>query len=81
MTACDTRCVCGFLDTCSDCITNAAVKADQADFALELRFPANFAAGDVKGIKLIATGPPDPLSGNQPIRTEVEVIVKLVAGS
>ncbi len=60
-------------------ITNAAVKADQTDFALELRFPANFAAGEVKGIKLIATGPPDPLTGNQPIRTEVELIVKLAA--
>jgi hypothetical protein len=60
-------------------ITNAAVKADQTDFTLELRFPANFAAGEVKGIKLIATGPPDPLTGNQPIRTETELIVKLVA--
>ncbi len=62
-------------------ITNAVVKADQTDFALELRFPANFAAGEVKGIKLIATGPPDPLSGNQPVRTEVELIVKLVPSS
>ena len=60
-------------------ITNVAVKADQTDFALELRFPANFVASEVKGIKLVATGPPDPLSGNQPIRTEVELIVKLVA--
>ncbi len=58
-------------------ITNAAVKADQTDFALELRFPANFAAGEIKGIKLIATGPPDPQTGNQPIRTETELIVKL----
>ncbi|MBC7817856.1 MAG: hypothetical protein IAG10_13270, partial [Planctomycetaceae bacterium] len=62
-------------------ITNVAINADQTDFALELRFPVNFAAGEVKGIKLIATGPPDPLTGNQPIRTEVELIVKLVAGS
>ena len=60
-------------------ITNAVVKADQTDFALELRFPANFVASEVKGIKLIATGPPDPLTGNQPIRTEVELIVKIVA--
>ena len=62
-------------------ITNAAVKADQTDFALELRFPANFVAGEVKGIKLIATGPLDPLTGNQPIKTEIELIVKLLAGS
>lgn len=62
-------------------ITNAAVKADQTDFALELRFPANFAAGEVKGIKMIATGPADPLTGNQPIKTEIELIVKLLAGS
>lgn len=62
-------------------ITNAAVKVDQTDFALELRFPANFAAGEVKGIKLIATGPPDPQTGNQPIRTEVELIVKLLPNS
>jgi hypothetical protein len=62
-------------------ITNAAVKADQTDFALELRFPVNFTVGEVKGIKLIATGPPDPLTGNQPIKTEVELIVKLLAGT
>ena len=62
-------------------ITNAAVKGDQTDFALELRFPVNFAAGEVKGIKLIATGPPDPQTGNQPIRTEVELLVKLIPGS
>ena len=60
-------------------ITNAAVKADQTDFAIELRFPANFAAGEVKGIKLIATGPPDPQTGNQPIRTETELIIRLAA--
>ncbi len=60
-------------------ITNAAVKADQSDFALELRFPANSVASEVKGIKLIATGPPDPLTGNQTIRTEVELVVKLAA--
>ena len=60
-------------------ITNAAVKTDQTDFQLELKFPANFAVGEVKGIKLTATGPPDPLSGNQPIKTEIEVVVKLVA--
>ena len=62
-------------------ITNAAVKADQTDFALELRFPVNFAAGEIKGIKLIATGPPDPQTGNQSIRTEVELIVKLLAAA
>ena len=60
-------------------ITNAVVKADQTDFALELRFPANFAAGEVKGIKLVATGPGDPLTGNQPIKAEVELTVKLIA--
>ncbi len=60
-------------------ITNATVKADQSDFAMEIRFPANFAAGEVKGLKLVASGPPDPLSGNQPVRTEVDLIVKLVA--
>lgn len=59
-------------------IKNTVVKADQSDFELELKFPANFAAGDVKGIKLTATGPPDPLSGNQPIKTEMELVVKLV---
>ena len=61
-------------------ITNAAVKADQTDFAVELRFPINFVAGELKGIKLIATGPPDPLTGNQPIKTEVELVLKLLAG-
>lgn len=60
-------------------ITNANVKADQTDFTLELRFPANFAAGEVKGIKLNAAGPADPQSGNQPVRTEIDLVVKLLA--
>lgn len=62
-------------------ITNANVKADQTDFALELRFPANFAAGDVKGIKLNAVGPPDPQTGNQPVRSELELLLKLLPSS
>ncbi len=60
-------------------ITNANVKADQTDFTVELRFPANFAAGEVKGIKLNAAGPADPQSGNQPVRTETELLIKLLA--
>lgn len=60
-------------------ITNAAVKADQSDFMVSLRFPATQAASEVKGIKLTLIGPPDPMTGNQPIRREIELTIKLIA--
>ena len=57
---------------------NATVKADQADFQIELKVPANFAASEITGIKFTATGPLDPLSGNVPVKSsEVEVRIKL----
>ncbi len=58
---------------------NVAVKADQSDVPIELKIPANFAAEEIKGIKLTATGPPDPLTANLPVKSlDVDVTVKIV---
>jgi hypothetical protein len=57
---------------------NATVKADQTDFHIELKVPANFASDNIAGIRLTATGPPDPSSGNVPVNSaEAELVVKL----
>ena len=54
-----------------------AVPADKSDFQLDLRLPPNFAAAEIKGIKLTAQGPGDPFSG-QPLKAaEVELTVKV----
>ncbi|MGE5193062.1 MAG: hypothetical protein ACM3U2_11230 [Deltaproteobacteria bacterium] len=55
------------------------VKADATDFAVNLVLPANFAPGEYKGLKLSATGTPDPKQPNLRVRSrEVEfaLIVK-----
>jgi hypothetical protein len=39
------------------------VKADATDFLLNIKLPANVPAGELKGLKLSATGAPD---ANQP---------------
>ncbi len=58
---------------------NTVVKADQTDLAVEIKIPANFAAEEIKGIKLLATGPADPLSGNLPVKSpEVEIQIKVL---
>lgn len=57
---------------------NVNVKTDQSDFAIEVKIPPNFAAVEIAGIKLIATGPPDPLSGNIPVKSaEVAATIKV----
>ena len=57
---------------------NATIKADQTEFAIEFKIPANYAAADVTGIKLLATGPADPQSANQPVKSlEVPVTIKV----
>lgn len=57
---------------------NTAVKAEQTDFEIEFKIPANFAAPQINGLKLTATGPGDPLTANQPVKSaEVEVSLKL----
>ncbi len=58
---------------------NVAVKADQSEFPVEIKIPANFAAEEIKGLKLTATGPADPLSANVPVKSaEVDVVIKVV---
>lgn len=55
-----------------------AVPADKSDFQLDLRLPPNFAATEIKGVKLTAQGPGDPFAGGQPLKaTEVELVVKV----
>jgi hypothetical protein len=57
---------------------NVVIKADQTEFQIEVKVPATFAASEITGIKLTATGPPDPLSGNVPVKSaEVGVVIKL----
>ena len=58
---------------------NVVVKTDQSDVPIELKIPANFAAEEVKGIKLTATGPPDPLTANLPVKSlDLDVSVKVI---
>jgi hypothetical protein len=57
---------------------NVVVKADQTEFAVEVKIPANFAAAEITGLKLTATGPPDPQSGNIPVKSfEATVSIKV----
>jgi hypothetical protein len=57
---------------------SAVVKADQVDFATEIKIPADFAGNEITGLKLTATGPPDPPSGNLPVKSaEVEIMIKI----
>ncbi len=57
---------------------NTAVAADQTNFEIEFKIPANFAMPQIDGLKLTATGPGDPLTANQPVKSaEVEVSIKL----
>lgn len=54
-----------------------AVPADKSDFQLDLRLPPNFAASEIKGIKLTAQGPGDPFSGQVLKAPDVELTVKV----
>ena len=57
---------------------NVQVKGDQTEFTVEVRIPMNFAGNEVTGIKLIATGPPDPLSANIPVKSpEAGLTIKI----
>jgi hypothetical protein len=57
---------------------NATVNADQTQFVIELKLPANFADVEIKGLKLKATGPADPLSGNVPVKAvDLDFTVKV----
>lgn len=55
------------------------LKADQTEFALDVKFPANAQAGDVAGLKLAAAGPPDAKQPNVLVRAEVPVTITLAA--
>ena len=55
------------------------VKADATDFVINAVLPANFAPGEYKGLKLSATGTPDPKQPNIRVKSrevEVALIVK-----
>ncbi|MEI8382782.1 MAG: hypothetical protein WCJ09_21825 [Planctomycetota bacterium] len=60
---------------------NVAVKAADTAFTVEVRIPANFAGTEIPDLKLIATGPPDPQSGNIPVKSvESAVVIKVTKG-
>ncbi|MBS0202755.1 MAG: hypothetical protein JSS49_07630 [Planctomycetes bacterium] len=57
---------------------NATVKAEQTEFAIEFKIPPNYAAAEVTGIKLTATGPADAQTGNIPVKSvEIPVTLKV----
>jgi hypothetical protein len=57
---------------------NVQLKGDQTDFTVEVRIPMNFAGNEVTGLQLIATGPPDPLSANIPVKSaETGLTIKI----
>lgn len=57
---------------------NVVVKSDTTDFISEIKIPATYAGPDQFALKFTATGPPDPLSGNIPVKSaDVEVMFKL----
>jgi hypothetical protein len=56
------------------------VKADATDFVVNLVLPANFAAGEYKGLKLSATGTPDPKQANIRVKSrEVDLLLVVKA--
>lgn len=59
-------------------IDNVVVKSGASDFTVAVVFPPKFAAGDVGGIKLTASGVPDTARPNPPVRTrEIALSIKL----
>jgi hypothetical protein len=58
------------------------VKADATDFVVNVVLPANVAAGEYKGLKLSATGTPDPKQPNVRVKSrevELALVVKAAA--
>ena len=61
---------------------NVNLTAEQSEFKFDLKLPANFNMPELKNLKLTATGPADPLSGNIPVKSaEVELTVKVVSSA
>jgi hypothetical protein len=60
-------------------VPKVVLKPDKNDFALELKFPANFKASEVKTIKVFATGPFDKAKANVLVRTEIPITVNVLA--
>jgi hypothetical protein len=59
-----------------------SVKADTADFVVNVVLPANFAAGEYKGVKLSASGVPDPKQPNIRVKSrdvDLTLVVKAAA--
>jgi hypothetical protein len=60
------------------------VKADAVDFVVNVILPANFAAGEYKGLKLSVSGTPDPKQPNIRVKSrdvEVALVVKAAAAN
>jgi hypothetical protein len=60
------------------------VKADAVDFVVNLVLPANLASGEYKGLKLSASGTPDPKQPNIRVKSrevELALVVKAAAAN
>ncbi len=61
-------------------VPRAAVKDGETEFKLPLKFPVGFAAGEVKGVKAVATG--KFFAGGPDVRSrEIEVAILVVAAA
>lgn len=61
---------------------NVVVKSGTSEFAFVFVFPPKFAAGDVTGVRLTASGVPDMARPNPPVRTrEIPLTIKLTAAT
>lgn len=60
-------------------VPKVVLKPDKSDFALELKFPANFKPAEIKTIKLQASGSPDAKVANIVVKTETPITVNILA--
>ncbi len=59
-------------------VPRIALKPDQTDYELEIKFPPTFAAGEVHGVRIVATGKLDPQAPLENRSSEVAVNIELV---
>ncbi|MCH7728676.1 MAG: hypothetical protein IH991_19650 [Planctomycetes bacterium] len=58
-------------------VPKTVIKADQTDFSLELKIPANFAATEIKTIRVTASGPPNPKQKNIIVKVETPIEITI----
>ena len=55
------------------------LKPQTNDFELKLEFPNGFPPSELKTIRVIASGPPDPKAANIVVRTEIPIVIRLLS--